>query len=62
MPIGVPERKLNILMYLILSMLASESDDPEMCNVLTQIQDNMKMQVNLACVDSVEEAKLQQQN
>lgn len=43
-------------------MLASESDDPEMCNVLTQIQDNMKMQVNLACVDRVEEAKQQQQN
>lgn len=62
MPIGVPERKLNILMYLILSMLASESDDPEMCNVFTQIQDNMKMQVNLARVDNVEEAKQQQQN
>lgn len=35
---GVPERKLDILMYLILSMLASESDDLKMCNVFTQIQ------------------------
>lgn len=43
-------------------MLASEYDDPKMCNVFTQIQDNMKMQVNLARVDNEEEAKQQQQN
>lgn len=59
---GVPERKLDILMYLILSMLASESDDPKMCNVFTQIQYSIIIQAILACVDSVEDPKQQQQN